>query len=386
MPTSYHYGRQRIDANDIESVIRALKSDFLSQGPCLKEFESKVAKYCGARHCIAVSNGTDGLHLALRASGLGRGATAVTAALSFVATANAIRFAGAAPEFVDVCPDTFNVLAEDLDQKLVALEKAGRKVDTLVPVHFAGEPCGMAEISDVARRHNCKIVEDACQAFGGAYQGRPVGNCRYSEAVVFSLHPVKSITSAEGGLVLTDDDKIARTVRAMRAHGIERGPDDDGTFGPWHAEMRREGFNCKITELQCALGSSQLDKLYSYIKIRAKLVARYRERLNHPHIGFQRLSPDKQSANHLMVALFDHRALNVTKRGLYEAMKRRGVHLYVHYYPIPLHAFYRGDRYKEGDFPNAEKYYQGAFSLPLHPNLTMEDVDLICDHLLEVLG
>ncbi len=381
MSPEYHYGRQLIEDDDIAAVAEALCSDFLSQGPRLKRFEQAVAEYCGARHCVAVSSGTAGLHLAMLAAGLSEGDVGVTTALSFVATANAIRYTGAAPQFVDISPETFNMTAGLLDERLGQLKSHSNSPRVIVPVHFAGEPCDLAEIAEVAARHDCVVIEDACQALGAEYRGERIGNCRYSKAAVFSLHPVKTITSGEGGLILTNDDELAAEVRSTRGHGIAR----NAGAAPWHSEMVAEGFNYKITEIQCALGLSQLGKIDRFIDRRRELAKRYRERLSDLPIRFQKQDSRSKSAEHIFVALFDFEEMGIARVCFHEEMKAHGIHLYVHYYPIPFHAYYRRLGFREEDYPVAGQYYQSAFTLPLHPGLTIGDVDTICGHIRDVI-
>ncbi len=383
----YYYGRQSIDERDLQAVCEVLRSDFLSQGPRLGEFEKKVAGYCGSAHCIATSNGTTALHLAGLALGLESGDAAWTSALSFVASANALGHCGAQAGFVDIDPATFNLSIDDLAARLEEAAGRGTLPKVLVPVHFAGLSCDMKAIADLAGRYGVRILEDACHALGGRYEGRPIGDCRYSDITVFSLHPVKSITSGEGGLILTRDAAMAERMRRLRSHGMVRGEDvTDKTIGPWHVEVLETGYNHKISELHCALGMSQFARLDEFVARRRALARRYRDRLAPvPAIRFQAVPDPDESAWHILVAQFDFAAIGKSKREIYAALDEHGIHLAVHYYPIPLQPAYRRQGFSSGMYPNAEAYHDAAFTLPLHPGLTEEDVDHICGCIREVV-
>lgn len=383
----YHYGRQAIEPADVRAVIEALESDFLSQGPRLQEFEEKVAAYCQARYCLAVSSGTAALHLACLALCVGNdeGDTGWTSPLSFVASANCIRYCGAIPDFIDIHPGTLNMDVDLLEQALARSRQNGTLPKVLIPVHFAGLSCDMRRIQGLAQEYGVRVIEDACHALGGSYDGKPIGCCDYSDIAVFSLHPVKSITSGEGGLILTNDVGLYKTMKAMRSHGLAKGEELRPGTPPYHVEMIQEGFNYKISEIQCALGISQMDKLDEYVKKRRILARHYEKRLKDiTVIAFQDCGERfDSSAWHLMIALFDFEKLELEKADFYHGLQKQGVNLMVHYCPIHLHAYYRNLGHSEGMFPNAENYYDKAFSLPLHPGLEIDDIDIICDRVLE---
>jgi len=384
---NYFYGKQLIDELDIDEVCSVLRSDFLSQGPKLSEFEDRVAEYCGAKFCIAVSNGTNALHLACEVLGLSAGDIGWTSPLSFVASANCIRYCSAKVDFVDIDIGTFNISPDNVKNKFVLAKKENVLPKVIIPVHFAGQACKMEQIKGIADFYNCKVIEDACQALGGEYKNKKIGTCQFSDITVFSLHPVKSITTGEGGLLLTNSEDIYELLKIKRAHGIVRGDKVDGrSFGPWHAEMQMDGYNYKITDFQCALGMSQLKKLDAYIEKRTAIVQRYKENLKGLPIRFQAYSAKTISAWHILVILIDFEKINRTKTEVYEELKKRGIILSVHYYPIHLHPFYKKLGFREGMFPNVEEYYKKAFTLPLYPGLELQDIDYICAQIHEALS
>jgi len=383
----YFYGRQLIDEFDVEEMCSALRSDFISQGPKLSEFEDRLAEYCGAKYCVALSNGTAALHLACEVLGLNSGDTGWTSPLSFVASANCMRYCGANVDFVDIDIGTFNISPAKVKNKFAQAKKKNVLPKVLIPVHFAGQSCDIDEIKEIADFYGCKVVEDACQALGGEYENKKIGACRYSHITVFSLHPVKSITTGEGGLLLTNDEDVYEQVKIMRAHGIVRGDKvDNKSFGPWHAEMHMNGYNYKITDFQCALGLSQLKKLDSYVEKRAVLAQRYKENLKDLPVRFQVASDKAISAWHMFVILIDFEEIGKTKTEVYKELKRMGINLSVHYYPIHLNPFYQELGFEEGMFPNVEEYYKKAFTLPLHPGLEPQDIDYVCAQIHGVLS
>jgi UDP-4-amino-4,6-dideoxy-N-acetyl-beta-L-altrosamine transaminase len=384
---NYFYGQQLIDELDIEEICAALRSDFLSQGPKLSEFEDNVAEYCGAKYCVALSNGTAALHLACEVLGLGPEDMGWTSPLSFVASANCMRYCGANVDFIDVDVDTFNISPANVKNKFAQAKKKNVLPKVIMPVHFAGQSCDMDEIKEIADFYGCKVIEDACQSLGGEYLDTKIGACRYSHITVFSLHPVKSITTGEGGLLLTNDEDVYEQVKIMRAHGIVRGDKvNNKSFGPWHAEMRMDGYNYKITDFQCALGISQLKKLDSYVEKRTVLAQRYKDNLKGLPVHFQVASDKATSAWHMFVILIDFEEIGKAKIKVYKELKRRGINLSAHYYPIHLNPFYQELGFGEGMFPNAEGYYKKAFTLPLHPGLELQDIDYVCAQIHGVLS
>lgn len=382
----FSYGRQSLNDDDIGVVAQTLRSDVISQGPRLQEFERRIASYCHADYCLAVANGTAGLHLACMSLGLKHSDTGWTSSLSFVASANAIRFCNAKVDFVDIDPGTFNITPSLLREKFDSAATYNVVPKVIIPVHFAGQSCDLETIKEIADFYDCKVIEDACHALGGDYRGEKIGCCRFSEFSVFSLHPVKSITTGEGGLLLTNNRHLYEKAKMLRAHGIVRGESVmNQSVGPWHAEMQTEGYNYKISEIQCALGISQLNRLDTFIEKRTALSERYQNNLRGLPLRFQMPFADAKSAWHIMLILIDFDNIGKTKRGIYEKMRQAGINLSVHYLPIHLNPFYQQLGFRKGQFPAAEHYYEQAFSLPLHPGLGMDDVDFVCDNLKNAL-
>jgi len=382
----YYYGRQDLDDGDVAAALQALRADMISQGPILDEFEAEVASYTGAAHCLAVCNGTAALHLACLALGMGPGETGWTSPLSFVASANCIRFCSAEVGFVDIEPGTLNMDPALLEEKLAEADASGTCPRLLIPVHFAGVSCDMQAIRSIADRFGCRVIEDACQAMGGRYMGGPVGACTHSDITVFSLHPVKSITSGEGGLILTNDSELHAKMKLMRSHGLVKGDAvQDKNVGPWHVEVQSEGFNYRITESQCALGLSQLGKLDTFVAKRRELAARYRANLADVPVRLQEVPAGVDSAWHLMILLVDFDALGLGKQAFHASLKERGINVQVHYYPIHMQPLYRQVGFGEGMFPESERYHDQAFTFPLHTGLEVDDVDYICEQVRAIL-
>ena len=372
------YGHQTIEEDDLRAVAEVLRSDWLTQGPAVERFEAELAEYCGTRHAVAVSSGTAALHLAALVSGAGPGDVVLTSPNTFVATANCVRYAGATPGFVDIDPHTRNLDPTQLERFLEESPLRTR-VRGVIPVHFAGLPVDMNRIRELARRHGLFVIEDASHALGAAWRDAAgswvkVGACTHSELTTLSFHPVKHLTTGEGGAILTNRDDLAARARALRTHGITRetspAVSDDGG---WRYEMHELGFNYRITDLQCALGSAQLGRLERWLARRAQLVARYRAALEgDARIGLGSVPDGVRPAWHLL-------AVEVPARGrVYRRLRERGIGAQVHYIPVHLQPYYRrllGTG--PGDFPRAEAYYERALSLPLYPSLRDEDVERV---------
>ena len=383
---TYYYGKHSLDSTDVNQVLKSMYSGFLSQGDQLEIFQEKVAQYCGIQYCLAVSNGTAALHLAATALDLKPGDIAWTTPLTFVATANALRYSGAEVDFVDIDPDTFNLSPNFFAKKLETALKENKLPRVVVPVHFAGQSCEMEKLASIAKKYGVKIIEDACHALGGKYQGQKIGNCKFSDVTVFSLHPVKSITAGEGGLILTNDKRLFHKMKQMRSHGLAKNPPlVNGQSEPWRIEMMQEGFNYKITEMQCALGISQMGKLDIFLSKRKKLVEAYRARLKRAGLSFQSEIASSESAYHLMLVQFDFKYLGVSRRALFDRLKEKNIHLAIHYLPVHMHQFYLNIKNRDGCFPHAETYYSSTFSFPLYSDLEVDDVDYICSVLLDFL-
>jgi UDP-4-amino-4,6-dideoxy-N-acetyl-beta-L-altrosamine transaminase len=378
----YSYGRHWIDEVDINAVSENLRKDYLSQGPAIDQLEKEFADYCGAKYCLAVSSGTAGLHLACYAAGFEKGQEAWTSTLTFAATANAIRYTGADFGLIDIDSHTYNISAKTIQEQRKLADKDSKVPSGLVAVHFGGSSCNMQEIDRVASNYQLSVVEDACHALGGSYGGKPIGSCQYSYATVFSLHPVKSITSGEGGLIVTNEEEAYLKMKRARSHGISKG---NSAEEPWRAEAISEGFNYRITEMQCALALSQLKKLESFVAKRRALVQIYKEQLRGLPISPQHCKSG-ESAWHIFSVRFDFDALGVAKRVLYDRMLAKGVTMAVQYLPIHMHHYFKKKVSSPGSYQEAERYYDSAFSLPLHCGLQEDDIVEICRRLRESLG
>lgn len=378
------YGRQSISDTDIESVIQVLRSDFLTQGPQVPAFEKAVAEHVGAPYAVAVNSATSALHMACLALGLGAGDWLWTSPNSFVASANCALYCGAQVDFVDIDPRTYNLCPLALSAKLLAAKKTGRLPKVVVPVHFAGQSCDMQAIAALAREYGFKLIEDASHAIGSRWQGHHVGACRHSDITVFSFHPVKIITTAEGGLLTTRDAGIAQKLADLRSHGITR----DATRlerqdeGGWYYEQQSLGFNYRMTELQAALGLSQMTQLDHFVARRQELVARYESGLRGLPLIQPWQHPEAYSAFHLYVVQLSGNA-SFSRRTLFTALHGAGILVNVHYIPIHLQPYYRRMGFKAGDFPIAETYYDNAISLPLYASLSETDQDYVIARLKE---
>ncbi|MFO1403879.1 MAG: UDP-4-amino-4,6-dideoxy-N-acetyl-beta-L-altrosamine transaminase [Azonexus sp.] len=378
------YGRQSIDQGDIDAVVATLRSDWLTQGPAIPAFEGAVAARGGARHAVAVSNATAALHLACLALEVGPGDRVWTSPNTFVASANCARYCGAEVDFVDIDAQTRNLSVTALAEKFARAQSENRLPKVLIPVHFAGQACDMAEIADLARRHGCRIIEDASHAIGATYRETAVGSCRHADITVFSFHPVKIITTGEGGMALTNDDELARRLQRLRSHGITRDPAEmtEASPGGWYYQQTDLGFNYRMTDLQAALGSSQLARLDGFLAARRHRVARYDEALAPLPIDLPRCRPDRQSAWHLYpIGVAPGR-----RATLFARFREAGIGVQVHYIPVHLQPYYRRLGFAPGDFPAAEAYYAGALSLPLYPGLTDADQDQVIGLLRAALG
>lgn len=368
------YGRQSISAADIDAVVEVLKSDFLTQGPVVPRFEQTVADYCGARFGVAVNSGTAALHIACLALGVGPSDWVWTSPISFVASANCALYCGAQVDFVDIEPDTGNLCAQALAQKLAIAKQEGTLPKVVIPVHFAGLPCDMQAIHALAQEYGFRIIEDACHALGARYQDEPTGNGRYSDITVFSFHPVKIITTGEGGMAMTNDPALAKTMRLLRSHGITRDVEDfiHEPDGPWYYEQQMLGFNYRMTDIQAALGLSQMANLEGWILKRGELAYRYFEALA-PELLTRYFSPERRSAFHLYV----HHVAPEQRARLFSKLREQGIGANVHYIPIYKQPWYQ--RWAPAALSQAEQFYAGAITLPLFPGLTPEQQAQIYD-------
>ncbi|WP_404325092.1 UDP-4-amino-4,6-dideoxy-N-acetyl-beta-L-altrosamine transaminase [Cobetia sp. UIB-001] len=363
------YGRQDIQQADIDAVIAVLQSDFLTQGPMVPRFEQAVANKVRARHALAVNSATSALHIACLALGLGRGDWLWTTPITFVASANCGLYCGAQVDFVDIDPHTYNLCPKALEAKLEQAERAKRLPKVVVAVHLCGQPCDMQAIHALGQRYGFRIIEDASHAIGGQYKNEYIGSGRYSDITVFSFHPVKIITSAEGGMALTNDDALARSMDLLRSHGVTRDPAlmSHEADGSWYYQQVALGFNYRMTELQAALGLSQLERLDVYVAKRNSLADRYDQLLADLPVMIPYQHPDSYSGRHLYVIRLELDQVRVTHREVFDALREQGVGVNLHYIPVHTQPYYRDFGFRAGDFPEAERYYEQAISLPLYP-------------------
>ena len=376
------YGQQRIDEVDITHVVNVLRSEYITQGPVISQFEEKVARLTNAEHGIAFNSATAALHASCMALGLTCGDILWTTPNSFVASANCALYCGAMVDFVDIDMTTFNMCPKKLEEKLESAKSDNSLPKVLVVVHFAGQPCDMKKISDLAARYNFKIIEDASHAIGATYDGQRVGACIHSDITVFSFHPVKIITTGEGGLALTNSKSIASFLSKFRTHGITRSPNEmeKNRDEPWHYEQHELGFNYRMTEMQAALGLSQLDKLDQFTALRQKLVGSYTRYLKSTDYQIPKVSSDRTSAWHLYVVLCKNK---LSRKEKFQHMRSAGIGVNVHYIPIHLHPYYQNLGFRKGDFPNSEMYYDRCLTLPLHQDLTDQQIKFISEKLIE---
>lgn len=379
------YGRQWISPEDVASVVAILSSDHLTQGPAIPRFQDAIRAACSAPHAIAVNSATSGLHIACLALGLGPGTWLWTSPNSFVASANVARLCGAEVDFVDIDPDTLNMCPRQLRDKLETARHLGRLPHIVMPVHFGGTPCDMQAIHALAHDYGFRVIEDASHAIGARHETGPIGDCRYSDACVFSFHPVKIVTTGEGGVITTRDDRLATKLDRLRSHGITRDPammtrDSDG---PWYYQQLDLGLNYRMTDMQAALGTSQMQRLDQFINLRHRLASRYDTAL----AGLPLLRPRRdlpgRSALHLYPVQLDPSLPDRAslRRRLFDHVRARGIGVNVHYIPIHTQPYYRALGFAPGQYPGAETYYEGALSLPLHPQMSEDDQSAVIAHL-----
>lgn len=377
------YGRQVVSREDIDAVIKVLQSDYLTQGPEVQEFENQVASCCSANHAVAVSSATGALHLACMSLDVGPGDIVWTSPNTFVASANCARYCGAEVDFVDIDPDTWNMCPRRLAEKLAIANKQNRLPKVVIPVHLCGQSCDMAAIHALAQQYQFRVIEDASHAIGGQYQNQPVGNCRYSDITVFSFHPVKIITTAEGGMALTNISALAERMKRLRAHGITREPErmQNVPSGPWCYEQLELGYNYRMTDIQAALGRSQLKRLTEFVRRRNEIASRYDELLGNMPVKRPKLIKDTHSSWHLYPIRLLLGQIKKSHFQVFEALHKAGIGVNLHYMPVHLHPYYRALGFEEGMFPVAETYSQDAISLPIYPALTVEQQKVVVEAL-----
>ena len=369
------YGKQYIDEEDINAVIAVLRSDFITQGPVISQFESSIKQACNVEFVTAVNSATSALHLACRAVGLGPGDWLWTSPISFVASSNVALFCGAQVDFVDIDPETFNMAVDALETKLEAAEKTGRLPKVVMPVHFGGEPCDLKKIYALSKKYNFYVIEDASHAIGGSYQGSKIGSCKYSDLTVFSFHPVKIITTGEGGVCTTNNPKFAEKLTILRSHGVTRDTKlmNKESEGPWYYQQVELGYNYRMTDIQAALGASQMKKLDSFVAKRHELAAIYDHGFQDVSIQTQKRSAGNYSGLHLYPIKLIPEQNTKTRLQVFNELREKGVGVNVLYIPIHTQPYYQKLGFQEGQFPHAEAYYKGAISLPLFPTLTCDE-------------
>jgi UDP-4-amino-4,6-dideoxy-N-acetyl-beta-L-altrosamine transaminase len=370
--TMIPYGHQDITQADIDAVVAVLRSDFLTQGPAVPVFEKAVANYCGAQHTVAVNSATSALHIACLALGVGKGDIVWTTPITFVASANCALYCGASVDFVDIDPCTYNLSVERLAEKLAQADKTGKLPKVVIPVHLCGQPCDMAGIHALSQHYGFKIIEDASHAIGGKYKNAPIGNGRYGDITVFSFHPVKIITTAEGGMALTNDAQLANKMALLRSHGITRDPAQmtHATDGPWYYQQIELGYNYRMTELQAALGDSQMTRLDAYVTRRHQLARRYDQLLAALPVTTPWQHPDGYSGLHLYSVRLQLEKITQTHRQVFESLRAQDIGVNLHYIPVYTQPYYQRLGFKPEDFPQAQAYYREAISLPMYQNLT----------------
>lgn len=381
------YGRQDISEDDIQAVVDVLRSDHLTQGPVVPAFEKSVADYCGARHAIAVNSATSALHIACLSLGVGPGDRVWTSPITFVASANCALYCGAQVDFVDIDPRTYNLSVERLAEKLAQAEKADSLPKVVIPVHLCGQACDMAGIHALSQRYGFKIIEDASHAIGGKYRDKFIGNCQYSDIAIFSFHPVKIITTAEGGLALTNDPKLASHMALLRSHGITRDPEQmtHAPDGPWYYQQIDLGYNYRMTELQAALGLSQMQRLDEFVARRHTIAKRYDKQLAGLPVVIPWQHPDSYSGLHLYVIRLQPDQTKKSHRQVFDALREQGIGVNLHYIPVHTQPYYQRMGFQAGDFPEAEHYYTEAISLPMYPTMSEDQQNQVIAALTKAL-
>lgn len=381
------YGKQSISEQDIEAVVNVLKSDFITQGPVVPEFERAVANYCGANYAIAVSNATSALHLACLSLGIGAGDRVWTSPNTFVATANSVLNCGAIIDFIDIDLKSYNLSIECLQQKLELAEKNNQLPKAIIAVHFSGQSCDMEQLKLLSEQYHFYIIEDAAHAIGASYLTEKVGSCKYSDITIFSFHPVKIITTGEGGMLLTNKPELAKKIELLRSHGITRNQDEmiHASHGEWYYEQIELGYNYRMTDMQAALGLSQLKRLDEFVSKRRNLAQLYQKKLVDLPVILPWQSEKGLSSWHLYVICFEHDKFKKNKKVIFSQLRNKGIGVNLHYIPVHIQPYYQKLGFKWGDFPNSEIYYQQAMTIPLFPEMSELDIEHIKTALTQVL-
>lgn len=381
------YGHQDINQEDIQAVIEVLQSDWLTQGPTIEQFEHKVAEYCGARYAVAVTSATAALHIGCLALDLGFRDVLWTSPNTFVASANCGRYCGAKVDFVDIDPKTYNISVVALEQKLEIAKQNGELPKVVIPVHFSGQSCDMERIAELSKIYGFKVIEDASHALGGSYKNTKVGSCNYSDMTVISFHPVKIITTGEGGMILTNQRELYEKIVLLRSHGIIRDFNlmQGNSDGPWYYQQIELGYNYRMTDIQAALGLSQMLRLDKFVEKRNMLADRYNKALRDLPILLPWQSNEVYSAYHLYVIQLKLNELGKSRKEVFEQLRSAGINVNVHYIPVHTQPYYQKLGFKGGDFPQAEKYYAGAITLPLYYGLSEDDQDYVINKVKEIV-
>jgi len=374
------YSKQAVSKKDIDQVFKVLKSDFLTQGPKVENFESEISKYCGSKYSVAVNSATSALHIALMSLDLKKGDIVWTSPITFVASANAAIYCGAKIDFVDIDKDTFNMCPIKLKKKLTTAKEKNLLPKVIIPVHMAGQSSDAIKIHKLAKKYGIKIVEDASHSIGGKYLDTKIGSCKYSDITVFSFHPVKIITTAEGGIAITNNKKLAEKMKIFRSHGIERDPSKfkKNKEGPWYFEQQFLGWNYRMSDIHAALGISQLKKIDSFVSKRNLIAKKYDAELLKLPVRTPIVRNDIYSSYHLYILLFEN--LNI-RNEIFNIFRKMKILVNIHYIPVHLHPFYKSKGFKKGDFPISENYYSRAMSIPIYPSLRKTEQKLVIDTL-----
>ena len=381
------YGRQEITEDDIASVVEVLKSDFLTQGQVVPAFEKKISEYTGAQYALAINSATSGLHLACLAIGVGPNDIVWTSPVTFVASSNCALYCGAKIDFIDINPSTFNLCIDNLKHKLEHAKKENALPKVIIPVHLTGQSCDMKEIHRLSKEYGFRIIEDASHAIGGDYRGEKVGSCKYSDICIFSFHPVKIITTGEGGMALTNDYDLSCKIDRLRSHGITRDEKfmSNPSHGPWYYEQIDLGLNYRMTDIQAALGISQMNRIDQYVQRRNELAQRYDELLVNLPIYTPKQPDYVYSSRHLYVIRLNLSDINKGHREVFEALRQNDIGVQIHYIPVPMHPYYQKKGFTMDEYPNSLSYYQEAISIPMFPTMTEEQQNIVISVLQKIL-